>query len=457
MQLEAARKPKSNIPYLKGRQSAMTDTSKMGLRSRTNLHNFFYTVKAGIYAAVAYPVKRALLMSAMLMDLLLCIAAFWPRYLIPALYGFTLFVAFFVFTFLALLIFAAVGYIPGALTMYQNFQRVGFVNSAGEAPFLIRKQKLPGGVVALTFRCVGFPIYLWKDKQVQLESALNMRIASIHEEKDRRTITLYCVPSDRAFEVIPWNDAYARRNEDEYLILGRSLIGDVTLNLNKTPHILIGGNTGSGKTVLLQCLLWQTILQADVVYVADFKGGVDFSKSWPHFVHLVTDENQLLDLLDRLSAELDRRKALLVEAGAANITEYRKETGHYMQRVIFACDEIAELLDKTGADKDRKDLLAKIEARLSLIARQGRAFGIHLILCTQRPDANILPGQIKNNMSIRICGRADATLSTIILGDGSAAEQIPPDAQGRFLMDDGTLFQGFDFHDPSDDSQDPHK
>ena len=118
-----------------------------------------------------------------------------------------------------------------------------------------------------------------------------------------------------------------------------------------------------------------------------------------------------------------------------------------MQRIVFACDEVAELLDKTGADKARKELLAQIEARLALIARQGRAFGIHLILATQRPDANILPGQIKNNMNIRICGRADTTLSTIIIGDGRAAEQIPHDAQGRFLMEDGTVFQAYYFND----------
>ena len=118
-----------------------------------------------------------------------------------------------------------------------------------------------------------------------------------------------------------------------------------------------------------------------------------------------------------------------------------------MQRIVFACDEVAELLDKTGTDKARKELLAQIEARLALIARQGRAFGIHLILATQRPDANILPGQIKNNMNIRICGRADTTLSTIIIGDGRAAEQIPHDAQGRFIMEDGTVFQAYYFND----------
>ena len=92
-------------------------------------------------------------------------------------------------------------------------------------------------------------------------------------------------------------------------------------------------------------------------------------------------------------------------------------------------------------------MLAQIEANLALIARQGRAFGIHLILATQRPDATILPGQIKNNMTIRICGRADTTLSTIIIGDGRAAEQIPHDAQGRFLMEDGTVFQAYYFND----------
>lgn len=149
--------------------------------------------------------------------------------------------------------------------------------------------------------------------------------------------------------------------------------------------------------------------------------------------------------MNKLADTLNERKELFREVDAPNISTYRKKTGEYMQRIIFACDEVAELLDKTGADKQRKELLSQIEARLALIARQGRAFGIHLLLATQRPDANILSGQVKNNMNIRICGRADTTLSTIIIGDGRAAEQIPQDAQGRFLMEDGTIFQGYYF------------
>ena len=86
---------------------------------------------------------------------------------------------------------------------------------------------------------------------------------------------------------------------------------------------------------------------------------------------------------------------------------------------------------KTGADSERKKLLAQIENRLSTIARQGRAFGIHLILATQRPDATIIPGQIRNNMDFRVCGRADSVLSQIILDNTGAADQIPKDARGR--------------------------
>lgn len=118
-----------------------------------------------------------------------------------------------------------------------------------------------------------------------------------------------------------------------------------------------------------------------------------------------------------------------------------------MPRLVFACDEVAEVLDKTGRSKEDKELLARIESKLATIARLGRAFGIHLILVTQRPDATIVPGQIKNNLDFRVCGRAENVLSAIILDNGSAVEQIPKDARGRFITGDGTVFQGFLFDD----------
>ena len=118
-----------------------------------------------------------------------------------------------------------------------------------------------------------------------------------------------------------------------------------------------------------------------------------------------------------------------------------------MAAVIFAVDEVAEILDKTGLDKAEKEQVARIERSLSTIARLGRAFGIHLLLATQRPDANILSGQIKNNIAYRVCGRADNVLSMIILDNTDAANQIPSDARGRFINGDGTVFQGYWFNE----------
>ena len=156
-------------------------------------------------------------------------------------------------------------------------------------------------------------------------------------------------------------------------------------------------------------------------------------------------EAKLLDTLDNLVRKLEQRKGLLAKTGCPNLDAYNEATGENLPRLVFGCDEVAEVLDRTGRSKGDKELLAQIESRLATIARLGRAFGIHLILATQRPDATIIPGQIKNNLDFRVCGRADNVLSQIILDNTSAAEQIPKDARGRFITGDGTVFQGYLF------------
>lgn len=171
---------------------------------------------------------------------------------------------------------------------------------------------------------------------------------------------------------------------------------------------------------------------------------MDFPKVWHEKCRLCITEESLLDTLDRLVLALENRKGEFAALGCPNIDSYNK-IRRPLPRLIFACDEAAEMLDKTGADSERKKLLSQIESRLSTIARQGRAFGIHLILATQRPDAAVIPGQIKNNMDFRVCGRADNVLSQIILDSTDAADQIPKDARGRFITGDGTVFQGYLF------------
>ena len=189
----------------------------------------------------------------------------------------------------------------------------------------------------------------------------------------------------------------------------------------------------------------QALHKGAEVYIADFKGGVDFSSVWHAKCRLCLNEKSVRYNLEQLVSALEYRKSVFRTLGYPNIDTYNEAETNKLPRLIFACDEVAEMLDKTGADGERKKILAQIEIKLATLARQGRAFGIHLILATQRPDATIIPGQIRNNMDFRVCGRADSVLSQIILDNTSAADQIPKDAQGRFITGDGTVFQGYLF------------
>ena len=330
-----------------------------------------------------------------------------------------------------------------------QLQSIGLTNHAGMVPELLRKKrnKAHPRVTIWEFRNQSIPLAEWEDNRAAIEAALDISVIKMTYGKGKSRVLVYAVPALIDLpEILCWKDKYLSP-ESFVLVLGESLLGPVTVNLAHIPHILLGGSTGSGKSVLLKLLLMQAMKKGARVYIADFKGGVDFPPLWNRDCRICFEETDLLGLLTDLVAELERRKEIFRTAGCSSIDTYNKSTGESLQRLIFACDEVAEVLDKTGADAERKKLLAQIENRLSTIARQGRAFGIHLILATQRPDASIIPGQIRNNMDFRVCGRADSVLSSIILDNTDAADLIPKDARGRFLLHDGTIFQAYWFEE----------
>ncbi len=328
-----------------------------------------------------------------------------------------------------------------------QLQCIGLVNHVGVPPDLLRKRRDKDNhrVTIWEFRNQSIPLQEWEKKCLAIETALGITIVKLAYAKGKSRVLVYSVSADDDLpEVLKWKDSYLSP-KSFVLVLGESYTGPVTVNLAHIPHILLGGSTGRGKSVLLKLLLMQALHKGAEVYIADFKGGVDFPKVWHEICRMCFTEEDLRDTLDQLAAVLEHRKSAFKALGCPNIDAYNETAEQPIQRLVFACDEVAEMLDKTGADNERKKLLAQIESRLSTIARQGRAFGIHLILATQRPDATIIPGQIRNNMDFRVCGRADSVLSQIILDNTSAAEQIPKDARGRFITGDGTVFQGYLF------------
>jgi S-DNA-T family DNA segregation ATPase FtsK/SpoIIIE len=381
---------------------------------------------------------------------------FWKyRYLIWKPEGLFLNLKMFIISALILVIISSVTFVTifligmpfGASSISNNLHRIGFVNSVGEAPLLLSKSidKNNSKIITLEFKTFGIPLSEWADNQDRIESALNIHIDEIYEGKNCRSVIVKCVAGEnRLSDFIEWSENMLSKECFE-IVLGEGYSGRVSVNISKIPHMLIGGSTGSGKSILLKLVLMQCVKKGAKIYIADFKGGVDFPNVWHKKCCLLTDEETLLKVLIDVTTELKRRKQILRNAAFANIDEYNRNTEKKLQRIIFACDEIAEVLDKTGLTKQQKDEILKIESELSLIARQGRAFGIHLVLATQRPDAAILNGQIRNNIDTRICGRADNVLSQIILDNTDASDKIAKSSQGRFLTNSGKIFQAYWF------------
>lgn len=322
-----------------------------------------------------------------------------------------------------------------------KLQAIGLVNATGIAPILL-KYRVHDKNIDMMFNNVGLSLESWKDKLVEIETILNISIAEIkYGFSNQEIIITGCKGRFNYSKTIYWSNNLV--SNDDCLIMGKSINKTIDVNLNIYPHILLGGSTGSGKTLLLKILLLQCIQKGYIVNIADFKGGVDYPSCWKTDCNFVSDIDDTIKQLHSIIKELESRKQLLSSLECRNITEYNKQDNKELQRIIFACDEVAELLDTTGLSAKDKEPLKEIQNLLNTIARQGRAFGIHLILATQRPDAQVLTGQIKSNIDYKVCGRANDVLSQIILDSTIATDRIPSDSQGLFINQDEQLFKAY--------------
>ena len=342
--------------------------------------------------------------------------------------------------YLLLLIF---GTPLGSHRTEQNMKRIGFTNDAGEAPVMIARtsERKKRNVKILEFETYGIPLEKWQEKSTCLESALNKTILEISAHpKNKRKIIMKVVKPSSIPTSIKWSDDCLSKDPSK-IVLGVGHGEKIIWDLTSSHHAIIGGGTGSGKTVLLRSILHQFEKAGAKVWLADFKGGMDFPKyiGRPTFI---TEKEALLEVLKELVGELQNRKK---DATEMAISKDLASTS--FNRFVLAIDEISEVLDTTGLSKDEKKITEEITALLSKIACQGRAYAINLILCTQRPSADILSGQIKSNLDIRICGRADKILSEIVLDSKDAALKVPNDGKGRFVTRDGVEFQGYNFKD----------
>lgn len=335
----------------------------------------------------------------------------------------------------------------------RGFRRVGMYNKAEEPPYVRSFHLNSKGRWDVEFDSTGIPVEDWREHEAEIETALDVYISDIRAGKNRHTVILECVPADGGLsDCIDWDASYIS-NDDFVLAIGKSVTGIEHMDLNITSHALIAGSTGSGKTVAMKSLLYQCIKKNADVYLVDFKGGANFPKKLREHVNFVTTEDEFNNTLDMILAELHFRKQQLAEMECENITEYNKNITKYMKRIVLFVDEVAECFDKTGLSKAEKEVVQELEHKVSIIARLGRAMGIHLVLGLQRPSADVLPGQIKAQMDMRMCGRCDDVLSMIVLDNTDASRKIGKRERGRFVTSDGKLIQGFYFKDSDLDFQ----
>ena len=261
---------------------------------------------------------------------------------------------------------------------------------------------------------------------------------------------LLCLTKEDLNNPIPklWNNSYLLKNENDLkVVLGVDAFGEQEIwNMSVIPHGLEGGESNSGKTANIKLILAQVLLLGHEVYLADFKNAIDYEKIWHEKCKIVSSKNELSNVLDNLANEYDVRVNELIKAGANNIDNYNKMSSKKMKHIVFAFDEVAEVfaVDKKYLSKEEQEQLSKIEANIDKIARLGRAVGIHLLLSTQRPSADIIPKQTRTNIGYRICFRADEILSNIILDNKEASDRIPKNARGIYISNvNRKLSQGY--------------
>ncbi|MGE5309537.1 MAG: DNA translocase FtsK 4TM domain-containing protein [Sphaerimonospora mesophila] len=232
--------------------------------------------------------------------------------------------------------------------------------------------------------------------------------------------------------------------------IGLDISGDPVIGeLNKMPHVVIAGQTGSGKSVMLNSLLCSLLYRnspADMKLILVDPKQVEMRPydDIPHLLTpVITEPEKTISALKWAVGEMERRYTLLSEERVRDIKSYnQKQTGEAMPYIVIVIDEMADLMMMAKRD---------VEALIVRIAQKARAVGIHLVLATQRPSVNVITGLIKANVPARIAFTVASQVDSRTILDQAGAEKLlgqgdmllltpsmskPKRVQGAFLSDE---------------------
>ena len=238
------------------------------------------------------------------------------------------------------------------------------------------------------------------------------------------------------------------------VVLGKDILGKAQLiDLVKTPHMLIAGATGSGKSVCVNSLILSILYKRsyrDVKLILVDPKVVELKlyNNIPHLlVPVITEPKKALQALQWCLCEMERRYALLDSMGVRDISTYNQRikerdiATEKLPYIVVIIDEFADLMATSGRE---------LESTVARLTAMSRAVGIHLVLATQRPSVNVITGLIKANIPSRIAfmvsSRTDSNIiidsvgAEKLLGRGdmlyaSAVDPAPVRIQGTFISD----------------------
>jgi len=235
--------------------------------------------------------------------------------------------------------------------------------------------------------------------------------------------------------------------------IGRTITNEVfCFDLAKTPHLLVAGATGQGKSVGLNAIITSLLYKkhpAELKFVLVDPKMVEFSIYKPLLKHymaampdqedrdiIITDCQKVINTLNSLVIEMEDRYSLLAEANCRNVEDYNEKFSsrvlnptkdvenvvtkkilhhHYMPYLVIVIDEYGDFIMQAGKE---------VERPIQRIAQKARAVGMHMILATQRPDVKIVTGTIKANIPTRIAFRTQSVVDSRTVLDAKGADQL---------------------------------
>lgn len=211
--------------------------------------------------------------------------------------------------------------------------------------------------------------------------------------------------------------------------LGKDITGTVKVcNLQKMPHLLVAGTTGSGKSVCLNAIITSLIYKSspdEVKFIMIDPKQVELSmyEGLPHMVvpKVLTDPTKAVNALQWAVDEMERRFRLISEERVRNIDEYNK-TDKVLSRKVKKMPYIVIIFDEFA------DFMAvaknEIEDKIRRLAGKARAAGIHLILATQRPSTDVVTGTLKANLPARIAFKVASRVDSEVIMGATGAEKL---------------------------------